>query len=201
MQTEGTMTAHHRHTTTTNIAGETAASSVTGLHALTAAASALLPQHTENTKAGHGQNADASMGTASARPTPSIASVSATNNDISSTPPGELAQWKVIGISIICVTFVAIIIIAVTFFDTWTAFMKDVIGCGGCRKGRKDKRDEPHLVPDWNRRTWEFKLANQDGHRYPTMASMDSMTKAHSLTEMDYGHHAEQALGRKLSTR
>lgn len=109
----------------------------------------------------------------------SVALVAAANKEVSATPPGELAQWKVIGISIICVTFVAIIIMAVTFFETWSAFVRDVAGCGGCRKGRDKgmQNGMEDLSPDWNRRTWEFKLANEDGHRYPTLTSIDSMTK------------------------
>lgn len=112
-------------------------------------------------------------------PTNSVTLVAAVNKEVSATPPGELAQWKVIGISIICVTFVAIIIMAVTFFETWSAFVRDVAGCGGCRKGRDTgmQNGMENLSPDWNRRTWEFKLANEDGHRYPTLTSMDSMTK------------------------
>lgn len=121
-----------------------------------------------------------------AQATPSMTGATSVNSQVGATPPGELAQWKVIGISIICVTFVAIIIMAVTFFDTWWAFVRDIVGCGGCRKGRdrsmQDGREVMDLAPNWNRRTWEFKLANEDGHRYPTLASMESMIKVQGTT-------------------
>ncbi|TEB14444.1 hypothetical protein FA13DRAFT_1747992 [Coprinellus micaceus] len=85
--------------------------------------------------------------------------VAATNKDVSATPPGELAQWKVIGISIICVTV--------------RRYHHN--GCDGRDKGMRSGME--NLSPDWDRRTWEFKLASEDGHRYPTLTSMDSMTK------------------------
>ncbi|TFK19977.1 hypothetical protein FA15DRAFT_759696 [Coprinopsis marcescibilis] len=122
------------------------------------------------------------------------------------TPPGELAQWKVIGISIICVTFVAIIIVLITFFDTWSGFLKDVF-CGR----KQDSGSEVFMSPDWKRRTWELKLANEGGHRYPSMTSLDSVArsgKAGTSTGglkqgpfTDYVVHAEMALGRKFSAR
>lgn len=122
-------------------------------------------------------------GTANSTPQQTAAATGAIskNEQVSVTPPGELAQWKVIGISIICVTFVAIVIVAITFFDTWTAFLGDLVGCGGCRKGQDtgmfNGREVMDLAPDWDRRTWEFKLSNEDGHRYPTMESLDSIGK------------------------
>jgi len=33
------------------------------------------------------------------------------------------------------------------------------------------------MVPDWEKRDWEFKLANEDGHRYPTMSSLGDIAK------------------------
>lgn len=36
---------------------------------------------------------------------------------------------------------------------------------------------EETMVPDWEKRSWEFRLASEDGHRYPTMASLESIVK------------------------
>lgn len=33
------------------------------------------------------------------------------------------------------------------------------------------------LIPDWEKRSWEFRLASEDGHRYPTMSSLESIAK------------------------
>lgn len=33
------------------------------------------------------------------------------------------------------------------------------------------------MIPDWEKRSWEFKLSSEDGHRYPTLASLESISK------------------------
>lgn len=87
------------------------------------------------------------------------------------TPPAEATEWKVIGIAIISITFVATVILAVVFFDSWWGFLRDLIF------GRRHNGGSENLVPDWEKRSWEHKLANEDGHRYPTLASLESMAK------------------------
>ncbi|PPQ63829.1 hypothetical protein CVT24_009780 [Panaeolus cyanescens] len=86
------------------------------------------------------------------------------------TPPAELTEWKVIGVAVISVTLVAIIILAVTFFDSWWGFLSAVFTT------KRDGGNET-LLPDPDQRDWEFKLANEDGHRYPTMESLDSIAR------------------------
>jgi hypothetical protein len=171
-----TTVQHHQGTKT----GEGITSHRTGTALIATASPSIFAAALDDTETRHAQGENG-RGTSISIPGPtnSATLVAATNKDVSATPPGELAQWKVIGISIICVTFVAIIIMAVTFFDTWSAFVRDVAGCGGCRKGRDKgmRSGMENLSPDWDRRTWEFKLASEDGHRYPTLTSMDSMTK------------------------
>jgi len=39
------------------------------------------------------------------------------------------------------------------------------------------KHGGEELVPDWEKRSWEFRLASEDGHRYPTMSSLESIAK------------------------
>lgn len=108
----------------------------------------------------------------SATSSPSIPSDTAEEDELA-TPPGELTQWKIIGISIICVTFIAVVVLLITFFDNWWRFVKDVFGIS-----KKGGGSETFLTPDWKRRTWEAKLAGEDGHRYPTMTSVDSPAKS-----------------------
>ncbi|KAF9531928.1 hypothetical protein CPB83DRAFT_848045 [Crepidotus variabilis] len=93
--------------------------------------------------------------------------------DASSTPPAELTQWKVIGIGVITVTFIAIIILAVSFFDSWWGFIRAVFFGGPGGKGKL--QGEETMVPD--HQIWEINLASEDGHRYPTMASLESIAK------------------------
>ncbi|KAI9462414.1 hypothetical protein BJY52DRAFT_1256792 [Lactarius psammicola] len=75
-------------------------------------------------------------------------------------PPAELPQrhihadvWRVVGIAVIAVTVVGTTILAVVFFDQWWNFLCDV--CGRRTKRRKSGKEE--LVPDWERRSWEFR--------------------------------------------
>ncbi|PFH52249.1 hypothetical protein AMATHDRAFT_2255 [Amanita thiersii Skay4041] len=96
--------------------------------------------------------------------------------DASHMPPGEATEWKVIGITVLCITFVGSIMLAAFFSDTWIGLVKDVC-LGGNR--RKQRMGEENLVPDWEKRTWEYKLADEEGHRYPSVsASLQSMAKA-----------------------
>lgn len=88
------------------------------------------------------------------------------------TPPGELTEWKVIGIAVTTITFFATIVLSVVFFDSWWGFLRAAI-CGA----KRAREGEETLVPDWSQRSWEFKLASEDGHRYPTMASLESIVK------------------------
>ncbi|KAF9454186.1 hypothetical protein P691DRAFT_810911 [Macrolepiota fuliginosa MF-IS2] len=90
------------------------------------------------------------------------------------TNPEETLQWKVIGIGIITVGLIATVILSVIFFNSWWNFLCDLCGCG---KRRRGTQGEENMVPDWEKRDWEFKLANEDGHRYPTMSSLGDIAK------------------------
>ncbi|KAH9486267.1 hypothetical protein JR316_0000331 [Psilocybe cubensis] len=93
--------------------------------------------------------------------------------DASTTPPAELKQWKVIGIAVITITFLAVLAMAISFFDAWWGFVRAAI----CGKRRKMGYGGETMIPDWEKRSWEFQLANEDGHRYPTLASLESIVK------------------------
>lgn len=92
---------------------------------------------------------------------------------------GEAAEWKVIGLAVICITFVATVILSIVFFDSWWGFLRDLVVGKGGSQGVED------LVPDSEKRSWEFKLATEDGHRYPTLASLESITREHADRDED----------------
>jgi hypothetical protein len=87
------------------------------------------------------------------------------------TPPGEATEWKVIGIAVISIAFISIVVLAVTFFDSWWGFLRAIF------LGNKHNGGDEKLVPDWDKRSWEYNLSIEDGHRYPTMASLESIVK------------------------
>ena len=75
--------------------------------------------------------------------------------------PADLPQrnvhannWRVVGIAVIAVSVVGTMILAVVFFDQWWGFLGDV--CGRRKKQRQSGKEE--LVPDWERRSWEFRI-------------------------------------------
>jgi len=87
------------------------------------------------------------------------------------TPPGEATEWKVIGIAVIAIAFITIVVLAITFFDSWWGFLRAIF------LGDKHNGGDEKLVPDWDKRSWEYDLSIEDGHRYPTMASLESIVK------------------------
>lgn len=114
-------------------------------------------------------------------PTSSLATATSTSSMASatSTPAsnkttsgfGEMKQWKIIGIAVICVSFVGGVILLITFFDSWWGFLKAFF-CGGRRR-----RSSELLIPDHDTRNWEFAIANEDEHRYPKMAVLEDVVK------------------------
>jgi hypothetical protein len=91
--------------------------------------------------------------------------------DAPATPPGEATEWKVIGIAVISIAFITTVVLSITFFDSWWGFLRAIF-LGDKRNGGDEK-----LVPDWDRQSWEYNLSKEDGHRYPTMASLESIVK------------------------
>ncbi|KAJ7492338.1 hypothetical protein FB451DRAFT_985080, partial [Mycena latifolia] len=87
------------------------------------------------------------------------------------TPPGEAAEWKVIGIAAVSIGLIAAVMLSIVFFDSWWGFLRALVG------KRKKEGGTEDMIPDWARRDWEFKIASEDGHRYPTLSSLESMTK------------------------
>ncbi|KAN0134870.1 hypothetical protein V8E53_007244 [Lactarius tabidus] len=87
--------------------------------------------------------------------------------------PAELPQrnvhaniWRVVGIAVIAISVVGTTILAVVFFDHWWRFLSDV--CGRRKKQRESGKEE--LVPDWERRSWEFRIED-NLPAYPSFGS------------------------------
>ncbi|KAF7337495.1 ABC transporter protein [Mycena sanguinolenta] len=93
----------------------------------------------------------------------------------SSSPGSEATEWKVIGIAAVSIGLIAGVILSILFFDSWWGFLLALVG-------KKKRGGTEDLVPDWANRDWEVKIASEDGHRYPTLASLESMTKKQDLT-------------------
>jgi len=110
--------------------------------------------------------------------------------DAPTTPPGEATEWKVIGIAVIAITFIAIVILSITFFDSWWGFLRAIF------LGDKHHGGDEKMVPDWGKRSWEYNLANEDGHRYPTIASLESIVKT---PEKSAGAHSSPFVAARLS--
>ncbi|EDR15210.1 uncharacterized protein LACBIDRAFT_301179 [Laccaria bicolor S238N-H82] len=121
-----------------------------------------------STASGDSQTTAANSWTSTSAILPTV-SVDYITPEESTTPPSAAGGWKVIGISIIAVTFVATVILAIAFFDSWWGFLRDVV----CGKRYSD--GEENLIPDWEKSSWEYKIASEDGHRYPTMTTLDDI--------------------------
>ncbi|KAF7307139.1 ABC transporter protein [Mycena indigotica] len=89
-----------------------------------------------------------------------------------STTSSAAAQWKIIGVTTVGIAVVAGFLLCILYYDALWGCMLAMVG----KKKRKNKGTED-LVPDWARGEWEYKIASEDGHRYPTMASLESMAK------------------------
>ncbi|KAK7465463.1 hypothetical protein VKT23_005440 [Stygiomarasmius scandens] len=84
----------------------------------------------------------------------------------SSMSPGEASQWKVIGVGVLTIASITAIVLLIIFFDSWWGLLCDLFGRKKHEEGVED------MVPDWEKRSWEFKLASEDGHRYPVHGMM-----------------------------
>jgi len=108
-------------------------------------------------------------------PTPVATSTSTMTTPSAGSSSGDSKAWKVVGVAVISVIAVVVVIVCVIFWDRGTRFMREVL----CGKKRSDGIED--FVPDWEKRSWEVKLA-EDNHRYPAVPSdsFDSLVRAPS---------------------
>ncbi|KAK0246205.1 hypothetical protein EDD85DRAFT_803422 [Armillaria nabsnona] len=66
-------------------------------------------------------------------------------------------QWKIVGITVLCITVALAAIYLLLFFDSWWGFVRSVFTRGKRGGGMED------LQPDWEKQTWEY----SSGQRFP----------------------------------
>ncbi|KAF8215910.1 hypothetical protein K438DRAFT_1799695 [Mycena galopus ATCC 62051] len=108
-------------------------------------------------------------------PYPPTITSTATKEAPSASSFGASNEWKVIGITAVSIGLIAGIMLSIVFFDSMWRFLLALVG-------KRKKGGTEDLIPDWANRDWEVKIASEDGHRYPTLGSLESMTKQQDLT-------------------
>ncbi|KAJ3908955.1 hypothetical protein F5879DRAFT_208331 [Lentinula edodes] len=91
------------------------------------------------------------------------------DNSLSSISIHGDKEWKVIGVGLIVIASIASMILLTVFFESWWGFVRDM--CGRKNSGRGVEE----MILDSEEKTWQLNLSSQDGHRYPSATSMDSM--------------------------
>ncbi|KIM88852.1 hypothetical protein PILCRDRAFT_813840 [Piloderma croceum F 1598] len=107
--------------------------------------------------------------------TPTPASTNTANNIQADASSGDSKTWKVVGVAVISVIAVALGITCVIFWDRGTRFVQEALF------GKKKTEGVEDFVPDWEKRSWEVKLA-EDNRRYPAVPSesQDALVRAPS---------------------
>jgi hypothetical protein len=107
--------------------------------------------------------------------TPTPASTNTVTNIQGDTSSGDSKTWKVVGVAVISVIAVALGITCVIFWDRGTRFVQEVLF------GKKKTEGVEDFVPDWEKRSWEVKLA-EDNRWYPVVPSesQDALVRAPS---------------------
>jgi len=94
--------------------------------------------------------------------TPSATSTARTTQADSNSDDSK--TWKVVGVAVISMIAVALVIICVVFWERGTRFIRAVF------IGKKRSKGVEDFVPDWEKRSWEVKLA-EDNHQFPAIPS------------------------------
>ncbi|KAG6873222.1 hypothetical protein C0995_001576 [Termitomyces sp. Mi166 len=93
-----------------------------------------------------------------------------TPTDAEAVPHSDAKQWKIIGLVVICITFIGVSTLAIVFFDAWWGFLRAVV----CRRRYGQERED--MVPDWEKRSWEYKIPIPNEDRYTTTGSTENLT-------------------------
>jgi hypothetical protein len=98
-------------------------------------------------------------------------------------------------VAVISIIAIAVVITCAIFWDRGTRFVQKVLF------GKKKSEGVEDFVPDWEKRSWEVKLA-EDDRRYPAVPpdSFDTPTRtpsalSHTSDEDDKRHPFPQRLG------
>ncbi|KAG6842470.1 hypothetical protein C0991_007600 [Blastosporella zonata] len=110
------------------------------------------------------------VSSSSTEPTATQFSPPGTQVEANAVPRSDSKQWKIIGLVVICITFIAVATLTIVFFDAWWGFLRGLV----CRRKYGQERED--MVPDWEKRSWEYKIPIPSEDRYPTMGSMENLT-------------------------
>ncbi|KAG6877493.1 hypothetical protein C0993_006763 [Termitomyces sp. T159_Od127] len=110
------------------------------------------------------------LSSSTAGPAATTSSPPGTPTDAEVVPHSDAKQWKIIGLVVICITFIGVSTLAIVFFDAWWGFLRAVI----CRRRYSQERED--MVPDWEKRSWEYKIPTLNEDPYTATSSMDNLT-------------------------
>ncbi|KAG6817912.1 hypothetical protein H0H87_012380 [Tephrocybe sp. NHM501043] len=111
-----------------------------------------------------------SSSSSSAQPIATAFSPPDASAETNAMPRSDSKQWKIIGLVVICITFIALTTLMIVFFDAWWGFLRALV----CRRKYGQERED--MVPDWEKRSWEYKIPVPSEERYPTTGSMENLT-------------------------
>ncbi|KAG6837333.1 hypothetical protein H0H93_011428 [Arthromyces matolae] len=144
----------------------TQSSSATSVN--TTATSTHPTKHTHQMASATSASSSTSSSTSTVEPTASAFSPPGSSSDTAVIPRSDARQWKIIGLVVICVTVIGVATLAIVFFDAWWGFLRAVL-CG-----RKYGQEREDMVPDWEKRSWEYKIPGEG--RYAAIGSMEHLT-------------------------
>ncbi|CAK5280326.1 unnamed protein product [Mycena citricolor] len=144
-------------------------SSSTTIPSITPTSLGLLPTSTNSQITETGRS-DSSASQAPSSTTTSAQTTTASDPVLPASGASDVAKWKVVGIATLGAVVVSAVLLAIVYFDTWYGTLLALFG-------KQHDFGKEEMVPDWAKGEWEFKIASEDGHRYPTMSSLESMTK------------------------
>ncbi|KIY50414.1 hypothetical protein FISHEDRAFT_57266 [Fistulina hepatica ATCC 64428] len=94
----------------------------------------------------------------------------------------DISQWKIIGIAVLSLGSVAVLILAIYTFDTWSSFLRDAFPCGKRRRSihwNEDlKADDEEIFGRQSMKKWEWRIASEESHRYPTLSNLGTMPRS-----------------------
>ncbi|KAG6919005.1 hypothetical protein DXG01_009715 [Tephrocybe rancida] len=115
-------------------------------------------------------NVPPTASSSSAEPTATAFSPPGATAETNAIPHSDSKQWKIIGLVVICITFIAVATLTIVFFDAWWGFLRGLV----CRRKYGQERED--MVPDWEKRSWEYKIPIPSEDRYHTTGSTENLT-------------------------
>ncbi|KAJ4485739.1 hypothetical protein J3R30DRAFT_1398680 [Lentinula aciculospora] len=105
-------------------------------------------------------------------------------NSVSSISIHGDKEWKVIGIGLIVIASIASMILLTVFFESWSGFVRDMCGRKAYGAGVEEMKSDPE------EKTWQHHLSSEDGHRYPSASSIESINNQTQKLKSPYPYPA-----------